>query len=90
MKLNFIKIPLYKLNYVDSIEEIELDNDFLQGFKDDYDHEERQSIFEQLDWAVENPLFDFSSLVESKRFNNKEIYEYLKRLYTFIQSNELF
>jgi hypothetical protein len=89
MKLNFIKIPLYKLNYVNSIEEIKLDNDFLQGFKDEYDREERQSIFEQLDWAVKNPSFDFSSLVESQRFNNKEIYEYVKILHTFISSNDV-
>lgn len=90
MKLDFIKIPLYKLNYVDDIEEIILDKEFLNQFCVEYDKEERKNIFEQLDWAVNNPAYDFGSLVTVSQFSNKEIYNYIQRLHHFMLKNEIF
>lgn len=87
MNLNFIKIPLYKLNYISDINEIKLDENFLAQFRIEYEPEERKNIFKQLEWAVNNPNYDFSSLVDSKRFTNKQIYSYIQKLYEFISKN---
>lgn len=88
MNLTFIKIPLYKLNYVSDIDEIKLDQNFLSQFCNEYEIEERKSIFEQLDWAVNNPDYDFNSLVTSDRFTNKEIYSFIQELHAFILRNK--
>lgn len=90
MNLNFIRIPLYKLNYVNNIDEITLDEEFLNQFCTEYEKEERKNIFEQLAWAVNNPTYDFKSLVTTDRFNNKEIYSYIKKLYDFMLIHEVF
>lgn len=87
MNLNFIKIPLYKLNYVSDIDEIELNENFLAQFRVEYEPEERKNIFEQLEWAVHNPNYDFSSLVNSKKFTNEQIYSYIQKLHEFISKN---
>ena len=88
MNLNFIKIPLYKLNYVTDIDEINLDENFLDQYHIEYDSDERKNIYEQLEWAVNNPNYDFSLLVDSNRFTNKQIYKYIRRIYEFISQNE--
>lgn len=87
MNLNFIKIPLYKLNYISDIDEIKLDENFLAQFRNEYETEERENIFKQLEWAVNNPNYDFNRLVESKNFTNKQIYSYIQKLYEFISKN---
>lgn len=90
MKLTFLKIPLYKLNYVSDIKEIRLDQEFLEQFREEYEPEERKSIFEQLEWALDNPNYQFKSLVDSDRFSNEEIYSYIKRLHKFILDKEAY
>lgn len=88
MKLTFIKIPLYKLNYVSNIDEIKLDQNFLNQFCNEYETDERKNIFEQLDWAVKNPDYDFNSLVTSDKFTDKEIYGYIQKLHKFMLENK--
>ncbi len=91
MKLNYINIPLYKLNYVSDIKEIKLDENFLNQFCAEYEIEERKGIFEQLDWAVKNPTYNFNSLVvPADKFTNKEIYDYIQKLHKFILENKAF
>lgn len=90
MNLTFIKIPLYDLNYVSNIDEIKLDQNFLSQFCSEYEIEERKDIFEQLEWAVNNPDYDFNSLVTSDKFSNEEIYDYIRKLHKFISENKVF
>ncbi len=87
MKLNYIKIPLYKLNYASNIDEIELNKNFLNQFCSEYEPEKRKNIFEQLDWAVSNPEYDFNSLVTSDTFTDQEIYTYIQKLHKFMLEN---
>ena len=90
MQLTYIKIPLYKLNYVSDLNEINLDQTFLNQFRAEYEVEERRNIFEQLEWAVKNPNYDFKSLVTNDKFTNKEIYSYIQQLHKFIAQNQAF
>ncbi len=91
MNLNYINIPLYKLNYVSDIEEIKLDENFLNQFCSEYETDERRDIFDQLDWAVKNPNYDFNSLlVPTDKFTNKEIYGYIQKLHKFMLENKAF
>lgn len=89
MNLSFIRIPLYKLNYVSTIEEIDLNENFLNQFRKEYDAEERKGIFEQLDWSVKNSGYDFNSLVDTNAFSNYEIYKYIERLHKFMLENKV-
>lgn len=88
MESTFIKIPLYKLNFVSNINEIQLDENLLNQFCNEYEPEERKSIFKQLDWAVDNPEYNFNSLVTTDEFTDKEIYGYIQKLHKFLLNNK--
>lgn len=40
--------------------------------------------------VVNNPNYDFGSLVTSDKFTNREIYDYIQRLHTFMLQDEAF
>ncbi len=87
MNINFLRIPLYKLNYIDNV------NDFsgltvqdLESLKSEYDKSELKSIVESVNWATKNPDYDFLSLLPDLRHTNEEIYNYLCRLENSLNS----
>lgn len=76
-----LRIPLYKLYYVDNIDNfVGLDKDELNAFREDYSQQEIEEIINALKWAVENPEFDFQSLLPNLLQKNESIYQYLCRL----------
>lgn len=76
--LNFLKIPLYKLYYIKSVDDFRgLDNDDLTALRDEYSTDELKSIMNSLEWASRNPDFDFSSLLPKLGHSNTDIYRYL-------------
>jgi len=82
-----LRIPLYKLYYVDNIENfVGLNKDELDGFRKDYSQQEIKDIINALKWAVENPGFDFQSLLPNLPQKNELIYKYLCRLYDQLSS----
>ncbi len=90
MKLSFIRIPLYKLHYVNTIDEIEFNEKFAENFRAEYNLDKRKQINIQLEWCLQNPDFDFVGLSSTKeRFSNKEIYSYLVKLSDFYTTYQL-
>jgi len=81
MNINYLKIPIANLYDLDDL------NDF-KGFKKSgleyfiggYEKSEIDGIIEALKWAVENPNYDFLSLLPGLKHTNEEIYEYLCKL----------
>lgn len=88
-QINRLRIPLYKLYYVSSIDSIEYDDDFITTFRELYEQHEIDSIGKSLKWAKANINYDFKELLPNMRFNNKEIYQYLLKLYEFMKNNNL-
>jgi len=78
MNINYLKIPIANLYDIDDL------NDF-KGFKKSgleyfiggYKKSEIDGIIEALKWAVENPDYDFSSMLPHIKHSNKDIYKYL-------------
>ena len=76
-----LRIPLYRLIYDDlenfnGLEENELKN----GYRH-YSHQVLNDIINALKWGVENPEFDFRSLLPGIRPSNKDIHNYICILY---------
>ncbi len=91
MKKEKLVIPMYRLHSLQSVDDEQYDEDSPSRFKKMYDLKKRQEIFEALEWAMENPDYDFKSFpsYEDLRHSNAEIYRYLKRLYEFMKENKL-
>ena len=81
-----LRIPLYGLIY-DNIENFD-------GYKEDeliniYKHYSDQvlnDIISALKWSIENPEFDFRSVLSGIKPSNKDIYNYICILYKQLQS----
>ena len=91
MKLNFIRIPLYKLNDHESIEEaIIFKKNFNKDYVEEYDQNTRKNIFEQLKWASENKDYDLAKFAKLEgKFTNEEIHRYVDFVYNFLLENKL-
>ena len=82
-----LRIPLYKLYYVENIENfVCLKEDEIDGFRRDYTQQEIKDIINALKWAVENPEYDFQSLLPNLPQRNELIYKYLCRLHDQLSS----
>jgi len=81
MNINFLKTPIYKLNYIDNVSDFSgLTMQNLESLKSEYDELELKGIIESVNWAVKNPDYDFLSLLPGLKHTNEEIYEYLCKL----------
>ncbi len=79
--INFLKIPLYGLCYVENIDDFNgLKKDELKSLTKEYDESEIIGIVESVDWAIKNPNYDFSSLLPNLQHDNDKIYKYLRKL----------
>ncbi|QNK61050.1 hypothetical protein H7F33_10680 [Pedobacter sp. PAMC26386] len=87
---NILNSPIYKLYYVNSIDEIKYTANSAKFFRRDYSLEWRKEIYEALEWAIINPSYDFKSIsTHDLAFSNDEIYNYLKELCEFMEETEL-
>lgn len=75
-----LEIPLYKLHYLDRIEQQPLSDTELSRLYQDYDNDEVAAIIHSLEWAAQNPSYPFSSLVPGIQFTQQEICEYIVSL----------
>ena len=86
--IKVLRVPLYKLYYVDNIENfVGLNKVELDSLRRDCSQERIKEIINSLKWAVENPAFDFQSLLPNLPQKNELIYKYLCRLYEQLSSN---
>lgn len=86
-----LMIPMYRLHSLQSVDDQDYDEDSVRFFRRDYSLEKRREIFEALEWATENPDYDFKSLpsYEDLRHSNSDIFRYLKKIYEFMKENKL-
>jgi len=87
MNINFLRIPLNKLYYIDNV------NDFsglalqdLESLKSEYDESELKGIVESVRWATENPNYDFLSLLPNLQHSNEDIYIYICKVENSLNS----
>jgi hypothetical protein len=89
---NYLRIPLYKLYYINSLDEVVYDEKFIKLFKEHYSGEKRRKIFNSLQWVKDNPSTNFKDFAmhENLKFSNKDIYLYLMKLYDFMKEHNLY
>ncbi len=82
VNINFLRIPLYKLNYIKEISEFNgLNPEEIKSLSTDYSIKETKSICTALNWATKNPSFDFKSFaLLEKNYSNQEIYQFLCKM----------
>jgi len=91
MKKEALMDPMYRLHYLQSVDDQQYHKDSAKSYRRDYELKERQEIFEALEWAMENPNYDFKSFptYEDVRHTNAEIFRFLKGFYEFNKENKL-
>ena len=80
--IDYIKIPLYKLYYLENVKDFPgLDSANVEMFRKEYSDEEIKGILSSLAWASKNPSHDFSSMLPNLRHSNEDIYNYFCKVY---------
>lgn len=81
--IKWLRIPLYKLYYIEDLSQFEgLNEQELMQWKDQYNVEEQRSIVKALGWAVNNPHYDYRSLLPNLRQSNSSIHQYIYKVYS--------
>lgn len=81
--INFLRIPLYKLHYIDDLEHFsKLNREEMEALGSEYTEDEVVAIKDAIAWAVNNPNHNFSSMLPGIGYNNTEIYNYLCKLHS--------
>ena len=74
-----LMIPLYLLYYIDSLDKFIGLRDFQrQALKRDHSIDELKKTAQALELALENPEYNYQSILPNIKFSNKEILEYFK------------
>lgn len=87
-------IPIWELYYVKELKEISFNDSTSENFKDQRSLFDRKKIYETLQWAEENPNYDFKEIMKNApvphklEFSNKEVYEYLVKFKEFMENEE--
>jgi hypothetical protein len=89
MQLDYIRIPIYELYYIEQTTDFKGSRFLNVNYYKNYESETIVGIFQQLEWAVENPTYDFASLLPNLTFNNEEIYEFLLNIHSFMNDNKV-
>lgn len=88
MNENFLRIPLYKLYYIDNVSDFSgLTKKDLESLKAEYDESELIGIAESVRWATHNQNYDFASLLPNLKQSNDEIFKYLCELDASLRIN---
>ncbi|MFW5443933.1 MAG: hypothetical protein ACKE51_06480 [Methylococcaceae bacterium] len=78
MNEKFLMIPLYKLYYIDNINDFSgFTKEDLKCLKIEYDESVLIGIVRSVRWATQHPDYDFSSLLPDLKQSNDEIFKYL-------------
>lgn len=84
--IKFLKIPTYKLYYLDDPADYSgLKEKEVERFEEVYSAD-AQKIRDALDWAMMNPNYDFNSLLPELNKTNEQIYDYLKKVHSTLNS----
>ena len=87
-------MPLFGLYDIDSLEEVKFTIESSNYIKNGYSLEIRKNIYDSLNWAKENPSFDFKSIMNDApvphkfKFSNKEVYKYLMSFKEFMENED--
>lgn len=90
----YLMIPIFFLYDIEEIKEISFDSVGSEYLKDGYNLELRNKIYEALNWAKENPNFDFKGIMKDApvshklKFSNKEVFKYLMDFKAFMENEE--
>ncbi|MCS4237449.1 hypothetical protein M2306_002512 [Myroides gitamensis] len=94
MKKNNLMIPIFWLYEISSLEEVKFTLESSNYIKDGYGIEERNNIYEALQWAKDNPNYNFKGIMKNApvphklEFSNKEVYYYLMKFKEFMENKE--
>ncbi len=86
---------IFELYNVKSLDEIIFSKNIAEKLKKRKDLDSRKEIHNSLNWAKDNPNFDFESIMENSPvtgklpFSNSEIYNYLMQFKIFMENNRL-
>ena len=89
-----LMIPIWALYNFESIKDITFKIDDSEYLKNNYTLLERNNIYNSINWAKENPNFDFKSIMKEApvshklKFSNKEIFKYLMNFKEFMENDE--
>lgn len=82
---SFLRIPLNKLSYIDDVSNFNgLTEKDITDLNEEYTDEELTNIKESVAWAVNNPEYDFSSLLPNISHSNADIYNFLNKVHKTI------
>jgi hypothetical protein len=90
---SYLEIPIFSLYNFKQIDKIEFGDGDKEYLKNSYNLKERKAIHDSLNWAKNNPNFEFESIMENAPvvgklpFSNSKIYEYLMRFKTFMEED---
>ncbi len=78
MDINYLRIPIGYLYDIDDLNNFPgFKKSGLEHFLSGYEKSEINGIIEALEWAAENPNYDFTSMLPGIKHSNKDIYEYM-------------
>ena len=83
-----LRIPLYRLYYVDDVLEGERELESMENLVDENRQHEVQDVIEALEWASEHSEYDFASLLPGLRHSNRDIYSYLMSVLKRLRATE--
>lgn len=91
MKKELLVIPMYRLHSLKSVDDQQYHDDSARLYRRDNNLKDRQEMFETLEWAMENPDYDFKSFpsYEDLRHSNADIFRFLRGFYEFMKANKL-
>ncbi|OGV47730.1 MAG: hypothetical protein A2X49_01820 [Lentisphaerae bacterium GWF2_52_8] len=76
-----LRFPLYALYYVDDVKDFpKLSERVVVKFTKDYPKEQLENIKTAIHWGVNNPDYNFNSLLPNIPYNNQEILKYFEIL----------
>ena len=79
--MKFLRIPLSKLHHLNDLDSFSgLESEDIEAMKREYGEDDSASIVEAIAWAVDNPSYDFSSMLPNLSYTNPQIYQYLCKL----------
>lgn len=89
-----LMIPLWPLYNMESLEDINYDNQLADYLKDGYKLEARKDIYNSLVWAKQNPNYNFLDIMKNApnrnviKFKNNEVYTHLIKFKEFMEKEE--
>jgi hypothetical protein len=87
--INFLRIVIFKLLFeIDSSLLKEIAEKDAKRLKNNYSEEEYSSIKIAVEWAVENPNYDYKLMLPNMKLSNKSLYLYIKYIQREFEGNE--